>query len=40
MIYLFNNRKRQYQIYIDIGDIDKYVDYIIEDLLPDRYFNP
>ena len=26
--------------YIDIGDIDKHVDYIFEDILPDFYFNP
>ena len=26
--------------YIDIGDIDKYVDYIFEDILPDSCFTP
>ena len=26
--------------YIDIDDIDKYVDYIFEGILPDYYFNP
>ena len=26
--------------FIDIDDIDEYVDYIFEDLLPDYHFNP
>ena len=26
--------------YIDIGDIDKYVDYIFEDIFPDYKCNP
>ena len=38
-IYLFNNRKRQFK-YIDKDDINKYVDYIFEDILPDYYVNP
>ena len=38
-IYLFNNRKNNIK-YIYIGDIDKYVEYIFEDILPDHYFNP
>ena len=38
-IYLFKNRKNNIK-YLHKDDIDKYVDYIFEDILPDHYFDP
>ena len=39
-IYSILGKNNIKYIYIYIGDIDKYVDYIFEDILPDQFFNP
>ena len=38
--YIYSTIGKDNINYIDEDDIDKYVDYIFEDILPDYYFNP